>query len=48
MCICAYAEELAWTFISDGLQNPCYLKRVDHGRKIRRIRRKRAVANIPL
>jgi hypothetical protein len=31
----AYTGERTWKAISDRLQNPCYLSRVDHDRKIR-------------
>jgi hypothetical protein len=38
-CICAffraYKREWVWKAISDRLQTPCYLSRVDHDRKIR-------------
>jgi hypothetical protein len=31
----AYTGERAWKVIGDRLENPCYLSRIDHDRKIR-------------
>jgi hypothetical protein len=43
----AYTGERAWKAISDRLQKPCYLSRVDHERKIRSRKQRTDVGNIP-
>jgi hypothetical protein len=36
----AYTGDRTWKAITDRMQNPCYLSRVDHDRKTMRIKQK--------
>jgi hypothetical protein len=43
----AYTGERAWKAIGDRLQRQCCLSRVDHDRKIRRLKQKRDIRKYP-